>query len=133
MNINDLKDYKDQLILHNDNLDYRFLYALWLLMELPIHRYLMSNTYGRLDGAEKATRHIELCEIYIATTYFISTDKARIHYNDQLKMVHDKTQLLTDYLDEMINFPLDDPHPDYNSLSKPFFFMFFHLAEQAIA
>ena len=45
-------------------------HLLWMLMEFSIHRYLLSNTRGRIDGFEKAEKHIELSAIFIAAKTF---------------------------------------------------------------
>jgi len=50
--------------MNNIKLDNRHL--LWLLMEFPIHRYLLANTKGRLNGMEKAEKHLALSAIYVA-------------------------------------------------------------------
>lgn len=99
--------------------------------QFAMGRYLMSNAYGRWDGAEKAQRHMQLCQFYVAAVRGLDdTDKVDISSND-FKAVHKETQKLTDHLDEVIGFPLDAP-PNYEVL-EPLFFEHFHsLAIQAL-
>lgn len=108
--------------------------ALWLLMEFPINRYLMSVTFNRWSGAEKAERHQELCKIYLAVRRIITLDEVLTDYydNGQYQEVHAKTQELTDHLDEVIGFPLDDILPDYDYYAPLFFNKFMELADTAL-
>jgi hypothetical protein len=107
--------------------------ALWLLMQFPIHRYLMSCAHGRWDGAEKATRHIELCSIVVAVEHgCINLDEARLEHLDDYRAVHESTQRLTDNMDEVIGFPLESD-PDYDVLAPMFFDWFMRYAREAIA
>lgn len=93
-----------------------------------IHRYLMSNTSGRMDGYEKAQRHIELCTFYVAAVRGVDDlDMVRRgleSHEEDYQAVHDATQALTDHLDEVIGFPLEG-QPDYDRL-EPLFFEHFH-------
>lgn len=98
-----------------------------------VHRYLLSNSKGRLDGAEKALRHLELCAFYVAVVYgYASPEEARQEHHEAWLKVHTATQALTDYLDEQIGFPLDC-RPDYDLLAPKFFKKFHALAMQALA
>ncbi|MGG2621628.1 hypothetical protein [Pseudomonas aeruginosa] len=109
-----------------------FKQASWLFCQFPINRYLMSNAHGRQDGAEKAMRHIELCSFYVATVKGLNnTDMAIRLHEAEFRAVHDKTQELTDYLDEVIGFPLDS-RPDYETLAPLFFEKFHALALEAL-
>lgn len=109
-----------------------FKQASWLFCQFPINRYLMSNAHGRQDGAEKAMRHIELCSFYVAAVKGLnSTEMAIRLHEDEFRAVHDKTQELTDYLDEAIGFPLDS-RPDYETLAPLFFEKFHALALEAL-
>jgi len=101
--------------------------------DLAIHRYLISNAHGRWDGAEKAARHHELCEFYVAMV----TGQADPHiayrdHRDEFKAVHTATKALTDHLDEAIGFPLES-QPDYDILVPAFFKQFHTLAMQALS
>ncbi len=101
-----------------------------------ISRYLLSNTDGRLDGAEKATRHQELCEFYVASVLGLpDPDLVRRRSGlgeDLYQAVHEKTQDLTDYLDEVIGFPLKGK-PDHDVLEPLFFDKFHELAMSVLA
>lgn len=106
-------------------------HACWLLMQFPIHRYLMSNAHGRWDGAEKAQRHMELCQIVVAVTRGIELEDVRQTNEADYEAVHHKTQELTDHLDEVIGFPLESD-PNYDSLAAMFFVRFVALADFAL-
>lgn len=109
-----------------------FKQACWLYCQFEIHRYLMCNAHGRHDGAEKAMRHEELCSFYVAAVKGVAdTRQVRKLYEGEYRAVHDKTQELTDYLDEMIGFPLDC-RPDYDTLAPLFFEKFHALALEAL-
>ena len=93
-----------------------------------IARYLISNADGRQDGAEKAHRHQELCCFYVAVYFGLDDpDTVRRKHEAEYKAVHAKTQELTDYLDEIIRFPLQG-RPDYRALIPLFFEKFHELA-----
>lgn len=53
-------------------------------------------------------------------------------HDDEFHAVHTNTQKLTDHLDEVIGFPLDDPRPDYETLWLKFFEKFFDLSMEAL-
>jgi hypothetical protein len=116
----------------------RINHLLWLLMKFDIHRYLMSNADGRWDGAEKAERHINLSYIYVASRHGTPIDlAARIRFGEGIgKMlyshIHDGTTPLTDYMDEVIGFPLEG-RPEYDELAPKFFKEFIRLADIAYA
>lgn len=127
------------------NNETRIQHLLWLLMEHPIHRYLMSNAEGRLDGSEKAEQHIQMSYIYVASRQGTPIDCApRIEYNWSFKdgpvyteflykKIHDATaEGLTDYMDEVIGFPITG-RPEYNTLAPKFFKEFIRLADEAYA
>lgn len=110
--------------------------ALRTLMDHDIARYLMANTAGRHSGYEKATHHVQLCYIYVANRAgFVDPESAiRLHTTDGrmvYTIIHDMSQDLTDYMDEVIGFPIDDPHPDHSVLIPKFFDEFIRLADKA--
>lgn len=107
-------------------------HSLWLALEHTIHRYLMSCAHERWNGAEKATRHIELCNHYVATFLGGTLEDAMSDHEAAWKAVHDGTQALTGYLDEVIGFPLDS-RPDYDTLAPKFFAEFHRLAVAELA
>jgi hypothetical protein len=110
--------------------------ALWQLMRFHIHRYLMSNTQGRLDGFEKAQRHLELSEIYVKVRLGLGWDYGLEDRDDmydiQMK-VHDATQAMTSHMDTAIGFPVFDNRPDYDDLAPKFFEKFLELADAEMA
>jgi len=106
-------------------------HLLWMLMEFSIARYLLANTHGRLDGFEKAERHIDLAAIFIASKRFCSIDKAKS--DEKLMLIHDASRELTDHLDTEIGFPIHERPDDYDELSRKFFDRFLELAEKAWA
>ena len=109
----------------------RLRHTLYLLMEFEIVRYLMCNADGREDGAEKALRHDNLCRIYLASVFGCSVDDARSLRGAEYDAVHERTQELTGYMDEVIGFPLKG-RPDYDILQPKFFSSFVRLADEAI-
>ena len=123
-------------VLPTQTIEQRLDTALRTLMEHHIHRYLMANTHGRCSGYDKATHHIQLSYIYVANRAgFVDIDRAPRLETTDLKMVytiiHDASQELTDYMDEVIGFPIDDPRPDYDTLAPKFFDEFIRLADAA--
>ena len=97
--------------------------------QFMVHRYLMANSEGRLDGAEKAKRHIELCEFYVALHFGWSDPgsvQVQVDGADELfQEIHKKTEeKLTDRMDEVIGFPIKGM-PNYGKLA-PLFFDVFH-------
>lgn len=106
--------------------------ALRLHCSFAMMRYLMSNSEGRLNGAEKAMRHEELCTFYVAVVRGVEPDDVRRRgFESDYQAVHTKTQELTDYLDEVIGFPLTG-RPDYDKLTPLFFERFHALAFEAL-
>ncbi len=96
-----------------------------------IARYLLVHQEGRWDGVEKAIRHRELCQFYVAV-HRGQLDPEAIQETDALyREVHEVTQSLTDHLDEAIGFPLVG-RPDYDRLIPLFFERFHALALEAM-
>jgi hypothetical protein len=97
-----------------------------------VQRYLMSCAEGREDGAEKALRHRELCAFYVAVVHgYADPDVACRERSAAYEAIHTATQQLTEYLDEVIGFPLRG-RPDYSTLAPAFFKKFHALAMQAL-
>jgi hypothetical protein len=97
-----------------------------------IYRYLIVNAEGRWDGAEKSQRHREMCQFYVAAYRGLTdADDVQMETEDSgYWLVHEKTQQLTDHLDEVIGFPLKGKH-DYELLETLFFDRFHELAMSA--
>lgn len=106
----------------------QFKHACWLHLSFAINRYLMSNAEGRCNGAEKATRHLEMSRFYAAVVRGVEEHQAN---HVECMAVHDHTQTLTDNLDTEIGFPLVG-RPDYDKLAPLFFEKFHTLAMQAL-
>lgn len=110
----------------------QFKHVCWLHTQFNIHRYLMSNADGRLDGAEKAHRHMQLCYFYVAAIRGLEESDHEVKCGDDFDAVHDKTADLTSFLDEEIGFPLKGV-PDYDKLAPLFFDKFHALAIEALS
>ena len=95
-------------------------FLLFEALEHYIHRYLMSCTYGREDGNEKAEQHLKISSILVS---FILLKKynERKHFEAQIR-VHDYlAEILTDRMDEVIGFPLDRRIYNYDEYVNRFF------------
>lgn len=108
----------------------RLNHLLWLQMSFDVHRYLVSNSEGRLDGFEKGTRHENLVNIYVASRMGCELDKSFRHL-EYAEAVHMKTRALTDYMDEVIGFPIIGI-PNYDELAPKFFKKFVELCDQVM-
>jgi len=70
--------------------------------------------------------------VYVAVVHgFADPDVARREREEAYMAVHTETQRLTDYMDEVIGFPLSG-RPDYDTLAPAFFKRFHTLAMQAL-
>lgn len=86
-------------------------------------RYIIS--VYRLDGAEKATRHIELCEFYATMA-----DRPK---TDLWTLIHADTKVLTDNLDTHCGFSYDGNLPgESDKWVKKFFNKFHAIAMKTI-
>ena len=95
-------------------------FLLFEALEHYIYRYLMSCTYGREDGIEKAEQHLKISSILVS---FILLQKynERKHFEEQIR-VHDYlAEILTDRMDEVIGFPIDHRVYDYGEYVNRFF------------
>jgi len=98
-----------------------------------IARYLIS--VARNDGFEKAERHEDLCNFYVALHRGCDPDDARMTDGGR-KMyarIHDHTAQLTSYLDEQIGFESDGRFIDTRKYTPLFFKKFHALAMEAAA
>ena len=95
-------------------------FMLFQALEWEINRYLMSNTYGREDGNERAERHMNISAIILS---FITLKKYHeIHDFPKMKVIHDYlAEILTDRMDEIIDFPIDRRIYDYDEYTLKFF------------
>lgn len=106
----------------------RIKHMLWLSMSVDVHHYLMSNSEGRLDGSEKYNRHKNLIDLYVAGKVGCELDSC-FDYIEYWEAIHDKTQELTGYMDEVIGFPITG-RPDYDDLAPKFFKEFIKLCDE---
>jgi hypothetical protein len=92
-------------------------WALRELLDFDIRRYLMANSIQRLDGAEKADRHIKISKTLCKFVLCDDTDRMSIEVHDFL------ADILTDKMDEVIGFPIHTPlyGEDYDILADKFF------------
>ena len=107
-------------------------WAVKALIHFDVIRYLLANTHGRLDGGERAERHINiskwLCKFILC--------KGTEHYDpsevlDSWKDVHDfLAVILTDKMDVAIGFPVFERPDDYDELADKFIKVIFdHMDE----
>ena len=104
--------------------------------QFMVARYLMANSEGRLDGAEKAQRHIELCEFYAALAFgWSDPDSVQGSVDGAIELfqkIHYETaEKLTDRMDEVIGFPVTG-RPNYGKLGSLFFDAFHDVAIKSI-
>lgn len=98
--------------------------ACWLGVNFTVVRYLLVNLHARLDGAEKAERHRELCNFYTAVLTGEDPERAQAFQPEVHDAIHRRTQAaLTDRLDETIGF---DPKGggDHAAQTRAFFEIF---------
>lgn len=98
----------------------------WLALKFNVDRYLMSCTYGREDGSEKAQVHREMCIFMMGVFGVAERD------TEAFEKIHIKTQELTGYMDEVIGFQLKTKRPNYEELGPKFFKKFYGLAQEAL-
>ena len=88
-------------------------------LDFSIHRYLLSNTYGREDGHERAMRHMEISQIIVS---FILCEKYHFKYHKSAKGIHDYlSEILTNRMDKVIGFPVFEKPYDYDEYVDLFF------------
>lgn len=75
-------------------------------LELPSFHYLRACTHYAGDGHVKAENHLSMAE---TLTEFLTLRPFENELADIQRLIHDETQLLTDYLDERIGLPLETP------------------------
>jgi len=107
-------------------------WALRSLMRFDIVRYLLANTHGRLDGGERAERHINiskwLCR-FILCKGDENYDPSEVL--DSWKVVHDFLAIiLTDNMDVAIGFPVFERPDDYDGLADKFANVIFEHMEE---
>ena len=95
-------------------------FMLFQALEFEIHRYLMSNTFGREDPIEKAERHMNISRILVG--FVICTKYIELKHFEIMHEVHDYlAEVLTDKMDEVIDFPIYEKIYDYDEYVLKFF------------
>ena len=95
-------------------------FILFQALEFEIYRYLMSNTFGREDGIEKAERHLNISKILVS--FILLKKYNEIKHFEIMHAVHDfLAEILTDRLDEVIDFPIDRRIYNYDEYVNDFF------------
>ncbi len=93
--------------------------------------YLESNAYGMWDGARKADSHARLCELFVSKRLALEVLSVapylKVEGEYLVSLVRKATLPLTDYLDEVIGFPLERA-PNYKRLVPEFVGKFLQLA-----
>ncbi len=94
-------------------------------LSFDITRYLIANV--RSDGAEKAERHMSMCQTYLDVM------RPKQRKNHELMMfIHDESQVLTSHLDTEIGLEIGGDYPDYDLLEGLFFDRFIELCGKAL-
>jgi hypothetical protein len=104
-------------------------HGLWLASRFAIARYILSCTPGRLNGAEKATRHEEITKTFVATFRLCDEDRVRLDFEGDYRAVHDGTQSLTDNLSSLISVA----KTDFEAAVRSFFDDFYQLAHRILS
>lgn len=94
---------------------------LWKLLEFDIYRYLMANSCHRLDGNEKAQRHINISKTIVG---YITGDVENEDNEDFWLPIHDYlADILTNKMDVVIGFPINKPiyGNEYDEYAEKFF------------
>ena len=102
------------------------------LLSFDVSRYLMANSCQRLDGVEKAERHIKIA----TTIYEYIKCKMLLDGNfAEMMIIHDFIgEKLTDRMDEVIGFPINEElyGSDYDELHRKFIRTIFSLMPEMI-
>jgi len=100
-------------------------WALKTMLDFSIARYLMCNSVQRLDAGEKADHHIKMSKIICRMIFAEGGEFGHsLKVGDAWHPVHDYlAEILTDYLDETIGWPLTKPMygSDYDIYKRRFF------------
>lgn len=95
-------------------------FLLFQALDFDIQRYLMSCTFGREDGNEKAERHLIISQALVS--FILLKKYNEIKHFEVMLEVHDYlAEILTDRLDEVIDFPIDRRIYNYDEYVNKFF------------
>jgi len=104
----------------------REIWMLHYLLDFHCVRYMMCNSRGREDGAEKADVHLRisaaLCNFILCEGTPRNEDTYKV--NECVHPVHDYlANILTDRMDEVIGFPIDRPlhSEEFDEFANKFF------------
>lgn len=108
---------------------------LWSLMKDTIADYLKECTPGS-HGCRRADYHIKLCNIYLVsyTGEDMPVGCNAVEDVDLWEHIHDESTMLTAYMDERIDFPIDKrdlSRADLKRLAPLFFKEFLKEADRA--
>lgn len=92
-------------------------------LDFDISRYLIVNSINRIDGSERADRHMNISKTICC---FIFNVKSEEKHNHLISLswvdVHDYlADILTDRMDEKIGFPVFQPLYDVDTYKERFF------------
>jgi len=97
------------------------------LLSFDVDRYLMANSCQRLNGFEKAERHINIATIIHE---YIKCKTFQVEDNNEMMIIHNFLgENLTDKMDKVIGFPINTPlyGTDYDDLNRKFIKTIFQL------
>jgi hypothetical protein len=97
--------------------------ALRKALDFDITRYLIVNSINKIDGGERADRHVNISKA-ICHFIFDINPKEKYHYTISASWlaVHDYlADVLTDRMDEVIGFPVFQPLYDVDMYKDRFF------------
>lgn len=107
-------------IIEKIRLSKREKFMLFQTLEFEIHRYLMSNTFGREDPIEKAERHMNISKILVS--FILCTKYIELKHFEIMHKIHDYlAEILTDRMDEIIGFPVFKEIHNYDEYVWRFF------------
>jgi hypothetical protein len=97
--------------------------ALRKALDFDIARYLMVNSINRIDGSERAERHMNISKTICGFIFNIKpSEKHHYMITGSWLAVHDYlADVLTDRMDEVIGFPVFEPLHDVDTYKERFF------------
>ncbi len=92
-------------------------------LDFDISRYLIVNSINRIDGSERADRHMNISKTICCFIFNVKPeDKNNYMVSGSWLAVHDYlSDVLTDRMDEVINFPVFEPLYDIDTYKERFF------------
>jgi len=92
-------------------------------LDFDISRYLIVNSINRIDGCERADRHMNISKTICGFIFDVHPkDKHNHMVTGSWLAVHDHlANILTDRMDEVIGFPVFEPLYDVDTYKERFF------------